>query len=37
MNDALNLGIEVKDSVVLRSLIYEDNMIVGVLERRDRY
>src|SRR6476469_135666 len=31
MNDALNWGIEVKDRVALRSLIYEDNMIVGVL------
>jgi digeranylgeranylglycerophospholipid reductase len=31
LNDAVNLGIEIKEKVALRSLIYEDNMIVGIL------
>ncbi|HEY7572995.1 MAG TPA: NAD(P)/FAD-dependent oxidoreductase [Nitrososphaeraceae archaeon] len=31
MNDALKLGIEVKDRVALRSLLFEDNSIVGVV------
>ncbi|HET7345504.1 MAG TPA: NAD(P)/FAD-dependent oxidoreductase [Nitrososphaeraceae archaeon] len=31
LNDAVDLGIEIKDKVALRSLIFEDNMIVGIL------